>query len=201
MKRVHQWLNNGTRYGFCQVYSPGRNKGYSDEPWHWSHMPTASIIFSQITQPNIFKCTFKILKKGGNSRTEMPERIMEYIKSISSCSYSTNSIPRNTTNENVASVRQRDSQQGDMSSFSDSINNNNNIIKEVHVDDTRDNSHNSQLEKSSLTCKIAKTTPSPQDPDFKKPIDNDGRLPRENQTNNRITIVNGADLNKNAGSN
>lgn len=201
-RRVHQWLlNNGPRYGFCQVYSPGRNKGYSDEPWHWSHMPTANYYFSQITQPNVFRIALTQNIKGGEAVRQMPERVMEYIKSISSCSYSTNSIPRNTTNENGASVRQKDSQQGDMSFFSDSINNNNNIIKEVYVDDTRDNSNNSQLEKSSLKPARSPKPPLPKDPDFKKPIDNDGRLPRENQTNNRIMIVNVADLNKDAGSN
>ena len=201
-RRVHQWLlKNGPRYGFCQVYSPGRNKGYSDEPWHWSHMPTANYYFSQITQPDVFRIALAQNVKGGEAVRQMPERVMEYIKSISSCSYSTNSIPRNTTNESGSSVKQKDTQQGDISISTDSINNNNNIIKEVYVDDLRDNSNNSHFEQSSLKHARSPKPPLPKDPDFTKPIDNDGRLPRETQTNNRIIIVNGAVLNKNAGSN
>ena len=96
---------------------------------------------------------------------------------------------------------QKDTQQGDISISTDSINNNNNIIKEVYVDDLRDNSNNSHFEQSSLKHARSPKPPLPKDPDFTKPIDNDGRLPRETQTNNRIIIVNGAVLNKNAGSN
>ncbi len=43
---THQWLvNNAPSFGFCQVYGPNREKGYSEEPWHWSHIPTADRYF------------------------------------------------------------------------------------------------------------------------------------------------------------
>ena len=44
--KEYEWLtNNGSRFGFCQVYSEkkegGRTTGYNEEKWHWSYMPIA----------------------------------------------------------------------------------------------------------------------------------------------------------------
>jgi len=44
-RRVYRWLrDHASRYGFCQVYTPkrpGRERGYEEEPWHWSYLPLA----------------------------------------------------------------------------------------------------------------------------------------------------------------
>lgn len=41
-KKEYQWLKeNAGAFGFCQPYTPGRNDGYNEEPWHWSYMPLA----------------------------------------------------------------------------------------------------------------------------------------------------------------
>jgi len=37
---LYGWLKkNAHRFGFCQPYSYGRKKGYSEEKWHWSYLP------------------------------------------------------------------------------------------------------------------------------------------------------------------
>jgi zinc D-Ala-D-Ala carboxypeptidase len=39
---LYRWLKaNAARYGFCQPYTSGRSRGYSEERWHWSYMPLA----------------------------------------------------------------------------------------------------------------------------------------------------------------
>ncbi|MBN2080145.1 MAG: M15 family metallopeptidase [Spirochaetes bacterium] len=39
---LYRWLvENARRYGFCQPYTSGRRRGYSEEKWHWSYMPLA----------------------------------------------------------------------------------------------------------------------------------------------------------------
>ncbi len=39
-RRIYRWLTaHAAEYGFFQPYSPGRTKGYADEPWHWSYAP------------------------------------------------------------------------------------------------------------------------------------------------------------------
>ena len=36
-KKIYNWLAvNASKYGFHQPYTAGRDKGYADEPWHWS---------------------------------------------------------------------------------------------------------------------------------------------------------------------
>ena len=39
-KVLYRWLAaNAARYGFCQPYTAGRNRGYTEERWHWSYVP------------------------------------------------------------------------------------------------------------------------------------------------------------------
>lgn len=49
--KEYQWLvENGPKYGFCQVYTDKKEKnrkGYEMEKWHWSYMPLASQLLSQ----------------------------------------------------------------------------------------------------------------------------------------------------------
>ena len=53
-KKIHNWLTkNGPQFGFCQIYAPGRGSGYSDEPWHWTHAPTASQYYNQLSNPQV----------------------------------------------------------------------------------------------------------------------------------------------------
>lgn len=41
-KIIYQWLTeNGSKYGFYEVYTAGRNDGYNDEMWHWSYRPVS----------------------------------------------------------------------------------------------------------------------------------------------------------------
>ncbi len=44
--KVYQWLlDNASKYGFCQPYTPKgakRPNGYNEEKWHWSYLPIAS---------------------------------------------------------------------------------------------------------------------------------------------------------------
>ena len=86
-RRVHQWLlSNGPLFGFCQVYAPGRNRGYSDEPWHWSHIPTAQAYYNQISQPAVLNTVLSQPVKGAEAVRQMPGEIMGYITGISGCS-------------------------------------------------------------------------------------------------------------------
>ncbi|MCB1138028.1 MAG: M15 family metallopeptidase [Leptospiraceae bacterium] len=42
-KRIYEWmLANAPDFGFCLVYTEGRNGGYHWEPWHWSYRPLAA---------------------------------------------------------------------------------------------------------------------------------------------------------------
>ncbi|MDG4950770.1 M15 family metallopeptidase [Weeksellaceae bacterium KMM 9724] len=49
--KEYKWLvENGPKYGFCQVYTDKKEKnrkGYEMEKWHWSYMPLASQLLSQ----------------------------------------------------------------------------------------------------------------------------------------------------------
>ena len=53
-QKTYDWLvANGSRFGFCQVYSArstGRNIGYEEEKWHWSYMPTAKLMLEAYLQ-------------------------------------------------------------------------------------------------------------------------------------------------------
>ncbi|MBL8020583.1 MAG: M15 family metallopeptidase [Leptospirales bacterium] len=42
---LYQWLQkNAANYGYCQVYTAGRKKGYLEERWHWSYLPVSKIL-------------------------------------------------------------------------------------------------------------------------------------------------------------
>lgn len=44
----YEWLvENAAKYGFYQVYTKGRTKGYNEEKWHWSYMPIAKEFLKQ----------------------------------------------------------------------------------------------------------------------------------------------------------
>ena len=39
-KILYNWMKkNAHKYGFCQPYTSGRNRGYYEEKWHWSYLP------------------------------------------------------------------------------------------------------------------------------------------------------------------
>jgi len=43
-KVIFQWLReNAGKFGFCQPYTPGREKGYMEERWHWSYAPLSRV--------------------------------------------------------------------------------------------------------------------------------------------------------------
>lgn len=42
-KKIYEWmLANAPDFGFCLVYTEGRDGGYQWEPWHWSYRPLAA---------------------------------------------------------------------------------------------------------------------------------------------------------------
>lgn len=85
-KEIHRWLTrNGPQFGFCQSYAPGRGKGYADEPWHWTHVATASQYYNQMSQPQILNVALSQNIKGAAAVRQMPDHMMSYITSISGC--------------------------------------------------------------------------------------------------------------------
>lgn len=102
-RTTHRWLaNNAPKYGFCQVYAPGRNKGYSDEPWHWSHMPTANYYYSQISTMPVLQTALSQPIKGAAAVRKMPEHMMGYITGVNGCRVSAQPA---TSNRIVASAQ------------------------------------------------------------------------------------------------
>jgi zinc D-Ala-D-Ala carboxypeptidase len=46
-KKLYAWLlQNASRFGFSQPYTAGREKGYSEERWHWSYTPLSKQFLS-----------------------------------------------------------------------------------------------------------------------------------------------------------
>ena len=46
--KLYNWLKeNAHTYGFHQPYTPGRDKGYADEPWHWSFSRESNLYHDQ----------------------------------------------------------------------------------------------------------------------------------------------------------
>lgn len=85
-KKIHNWLTkNGPQYGFCQIYASGRGQGYSDEPWHWTHVPTARQYYSQLSNPQVLNIALSQNIKGAAAVRQMPEHMMSYITGISGC--------------------------------------------------------------------------------------------------------------------
>ena len=85
-KKIHNWLTkNGPQFGFCQIYAPGRGRGYSDEPWHWTHAPTASQYYNQLSNPQVLNIALSQDIKGAAAVRQMPAHMMSYITGISGC--------------------------------------------------------------------------------------------------------------------
>lgn len=83
--RVHQWLvANAPNYGFCQTYGPNRTKGYSEEAWHWSHIPTAQHYFDQIRDPQTLALVTSQSVKGAAALRELGT-VADYVTGISPC--------------------------------------------------------------------------------------------------------------------
>lgn len=81
---TYQWLQaNAGKFGFCQTYGPNRNKGYQEEPWHWSHMPTAQLYFAQISHPNSLETIVNQGVKGSTAIRQIP--LIDYITIINTC--------------------------------------------------------------------------------------------------------------------
>ena len=82
---THQWLvNNAPSFGFCQVYVPNREKGYSEESWHWSHIPTADRYFGQIQHPEILQIALNQPVKGAQAVRSLGTA-MDYVTTINHC--------------------------------------------------------------------------------------------------------------------
>lgn len=45
---IYQWLReNAAKFGFCQPYTAGRERGYQEERWHWSYVPLSRHFLKQ----------------------------------------------------------------------------------------------------------------------------------------------------------
>ena len=106
-KKIHNWLTkNGPQFGFCQIYAPGRGSGYSDEPWHWTHVPTASQYYNQLSNPQVLNIALSQDIKGAAAVRQMPEHMMSYITGISGCrGVSSAPPPANYIDETVKQPR------------------------------------------------------------------------------------------------
>jgi zinc D-Ala-D-Ala carboxypeptidase len=50
-QKEYAWLvKNAESFGFCQVYSADRTKGYKEEKWHWSYLPLAGNFTNQFNE-------------------------------------------------------------------------------------------------------------------------------------------------------
>ncbi|MFC1671155.1 M15 family metallopeptidase [Spirochaetota bacterium] len=67
-KIIYEWLKkNGPKYGFCQPYTDGRDKGYNEERWHWSYRPIAKVFlrdWNKLYKKKVIKTKNKKLFKG-----------------------------------------------------------------------------------------------------------------------------------------
>ncbi|MBI3395339.1 MAG: M15 family metallopeptidase [Spirochaetia bacterium] len=47
-KILYDWMQtNAAKYGFCQPYTAGREKGYHEERWHWSYKPLSKPLLDE----------------------------------------------------------------------------------------------------------------------------------------------------------
>lgn len=84
--RVFDWLTqNAPRFGFCQTYGKGRSHGYEEEPWHWSHIPTASRYYAQISEPAVLEIALAQEVKGAQAVRTLAPEMMNYITGINAC--------------------------------------------------------------------------------------------------------------------
>ncbi|ALF60092.1 M15 family metallopeptidase [Psychrobacter urativorans] len=88
-KKIHNWLTkNGPQFGFCQIYAAGRGRGYSDEPWHWTHAYTASQYYNQLSNPQVLNIALSQDIKGAAAVRQIPDEMMGYITGVSGCNVS-----------------------------------------------------------------------------------------------------------------
>ncbi len=82
-KVLYDWLRaNAGRYGFCQPYTAGRNKGYQEERWHWSYMPLARRFLRDWMA--IYGRNTKLLSGKFAGAKTMHVKAPEYVTAISS---------------------------------------------------------------------------------------------------------------------
>lgn len=82
--KTYEWLQaNAASFGFCQTYGKGRNHGYNDEAWHWSHIPTAKQYYAQVNHPQTQQLLLNQGVKGSTALAEV--NLLEYITGISDC--------------------------------------------------------------------------------------------------------------------
>lgn len=123
-RTAYRWLsNNAPKFGFCQVYASGRNKGYADEPWHWSHTPTANYYYHQISTMPVLQTALAQPLKGAAAVRQIPEHMMDYITGVSSCRVSAQAA---TSNRVVAASLQKNSRKPQQSL------NNNDVLADIH---------------------------------------------------------------------
>lgn len=83
-KKEYDWLvENGAKYGFCQVYSKkGKDRpfGYEEEKWHWSYMPVSRILLENYLK-NIKLSDIKDFK--GSETSSKLDVINRYVGGIS----------------------------------------------------------------------------------------------------------------------
>jgi len=89
-KILFSWLNkNMSKYGFCRVYTEGRNRGYKPEEWHWSYKPLSKYYLAKY-QYYINKKPDQIINNltfSGHNKINLKDIIKEYVFSINKACY------------------------------------------------------------------------------------------------------------------
>lgn len=84
--KEYQWLvENGPKYGFCQVYTDKKEnnrKGYEMEKWHWSYIPLADQLLSQYKEELRYD---RIAGFKGSEVAKEMDVINVYVGGISKC--------------------------------------------------------------------------------------------------------------------
>ncbi len=83
-KKIYDWLvKHGPEYGFYQTYTnkSGGRTGYSEEKWHWSYLPLASVYLKQYNET----VSYSDLKGfSGSGSAEAAKSIELYVNGIDS---------------------------------------------------------------------------------------------------------------------
>ncbi len=84
--KEYEWLvENGPKYGFCQVYTnkkENNRKGYEMEKWHWSYMPLADQLLSRYKEELSYE---QIVGFKGSEVAKDMDVINVYVGGISKC--------------------------------------------------------------------------------------------------------------------